>query len=198
MAILFDLPPFVFVVDTDQYAGNFERELCAFVTGHIGECGVGAEEAEEFRKDHLENPFEKAILHYPDEHGCSRPVSIWSTPGRFNDGMGGHFDLDQQEEANAHYHQACLDQGEHVKKVYAHAPEYGEQEAQKWVKQSNEPADRYPAYESVGILFQVLPDSTLIEIMKTRAKLFADNHNLQIRGFRLLKVNVVETELELP
>ena len=33
-----------FVVDTDTYAGNFEREMCAFMTGITGACGVGKEE----------------------------------------------------------------------------------------------------------------------------------------------------------
>ena len=32
-----------FIIDTDQYAGNFERELCAWTTGQIGECEVGKE-----------------------------------------------------------------------------------------------------------------------------------------------------------
>lgn len=35
----------IFVVDTEQYAGNFERGMCAFMTGMLGECGVGSEEA---------------------------------------------------------------------------------------------------------------------------------------------------------
>lgn len=32
------------VVETDSYAGNFEREMCAFMTGHIGKCEVGLKE----------------------------------------------------------------------------------------------------------------------------------------------------------
>lgn len=32
------------VVETDSYAGNFEREMCAFMTGHIGECEAGLKE----------------------------------------------------------------------------------------------------------------------------------------------------------
>ncbi len=32
--------PYLFVIDTDTYAGNFEREMCAYVTGQIGECEV--------------------------------------------------------------------------------------------------------------------------------------------------------------
>ena len=36
-----------FVIDTKQYAGNFEREMCAHITGHIGECEVGRDMVQE-------------------------------------------------------------------------------------------------------------------------------------------------------
>jgi len=39
-----------FIIDTNEYAGNFEREMCAYCTGQIGDCGVGEEEAEKFEK----------------------------------------------------------------------------------------------------------------------------------------------------
>ena len=28
---------FLLVIDTNSYAGNFERQLCAYVTGQIGD-----------------------------------------------------------------------------------------------------------------------------------------------------------------
>lgn len=31
------------IIDTNAYAGNFERELCAYLTGQIAECYVGRE-----------------------------------------------------------------------------------------------------------------------------------------------------------
>ena len=34
-----------FVIDTNEYAGNFEREMCAWLTGQVGECDVGKEMA---------------------------------------------------------------------------------------------------------------------------------------------------------
>lgn len=34
---------YILVADTNQYAGNFERELCAYITGQYGECSVGAD-----------------------------------------------------------------------------------------------------------------------------------------------------------
>ena len=40
----------MFVVDTTGYAGNFERELTAFITGTLDESGKGRIEAQQFRE----------------------------------------------------------------------------------------------------------------------------------------------------
>lgn len=103
-----NVPPFVFVIDTDQYAGNFEREMCAFVTGHIGECGVGQEYQKLFfdflgldveQRD--DNPFFEQVVDMADDHGCFRPVSIWPTKGRVNTGMGKCYDEESKEAKKA-------------------------------------------------------------------------------------------------
>lgn len=65
------------VVETDSYAGNFEREMCAFMTGHIGECEVGLEEQKLYLLKY--DPIEE-ITDVADEHGCYRPVEIVCTP----------------------------------------------------------------------------------------------------------------------
>lgn len=65
------------VVETDSYAGNFEREMCAFMTGHIGECEVGLKEQELYLLKY--DPI-KEITDEADEHGCYRPVEIVCTP----------------------------------------------------------------------------------------------------------------------
>lgn len=41
----------LFVIATNQYAGNFEREMCAYLTGVTGECDVGKEMAEIYSKE---------------------------------------------------------------------------------------------------------------------------------------------------
>ena len=79
-----NLPSFIFIIDTDKYAGNFEREMCAFVTGHIGDCGVGEEGQKLFFEqfeidDEEQGPFFEKVISIPDEHGCCRPTSIWIT-----------------------------------------------------------------------------------------------------------------------
>lgn len=65
------------VIDTNTYAGNIERELCAACTGQTGECEVGQDVADKYDGPDLED----AISRRPDEHGCWRPVTIYPTPG---------------------------------------------------------------------------------------------------------------------
>lgn len=72
---------FSIIIDTDSYSGNFEREMCGYVTGQIGECGVGLQGSllaqSEIDLDIL-NWFEENINQVPDDNGCFRPVSITS------------------------------------------------------------------------------------------------------------------------
>jgi hypothetical protein len=89
--------PFVFVIDTDAYAGNFEREMTAFLTGAVGDCGVGDEEAVLFQSAGMYKPLRDKTQYEPDEHGCCRPTSIWPTPNRWNNGNGKHFNGDPTE-----------------------------------------------------------------------------------------------------
>lgn len=88
---------YIFVVHTKKYSGNFERELCGYITGQVGECGVGDNTADEFKEEvstELQELFDEMIEQVPDEdNGCYRPCVIWPTPGRYNNGRGGHFDL---------------------------------------------------------------------------------------------------------
>lgn len=80
---------YILVADTEQYAGNFEREMCAYATGQTGDCGVGVEFVDYYSADikHLdwwnENVYQKA-----DEYGCYRPVEIFPTEGWINNGFG--------------------------------------------------------------------------------------------------------------
>lgn len=84
---------FKIVIDTEQYSGNFEREMCAYITGQIGECSVGNDWVREYSETikHLDW-WEEHILQRPDdrEHPCYRPVAIYPTVGWYNDGYGGH------------------------------------------------------------------------------------------------------------
>lgn len=78
MSTLPNFDCFIFVIKTNSYAGNFEREMCGYVTGQVGECGVGDENAAFFQSDNPDNDeFEDLIISFPDDHGCYRPVTIW-------------------------------------------------------------------------------------------------------------------------
>lgn len=60
------------LVKTDSYTGNFEREMCAHMTGHIGECEVG----QEFVGQEVFNVFDNYVEDVPDDNGCRRPVEV--------------------------------------------------------------------------------------------------------------------------
>ena len=58
------------IIDTDQYAGSFERETTAYCLGAVGDCGVGVEEAEiAHEEESLSDDFLNSIRQVPDEHG---------------------------------------------------------------------------------------------------------------------------------
>ena len=88
---------YTLIIDTNLYSGHFEREMCGYITGQIGECGVGSEEASEAEKSLspvLKNWFDDNIQQRADEgesDGCMRPCAIVATPGRVNGGMGKHY-----------------------------------------------------------------------------------------------------------
>jgi hypothetical protein len=76
---------FGFVIRTNEYAGNFEREMCAFVTGRVGECEVGDKYVEpkvfeQAKKNGID--FEN-VMDVADDNGCFRPTS--STGPKYND-----------------------------------------------------------------------------------------------------------------
>jgi hypothetical protein len=70
---------FGLIIKTNSYTGNFERDICAYLTGVVGECEVG----DEFVNVLPNKPdFESNIMQVPDDHGCHRPVSIANTSNK--------------------------------------------------------------------------------------------------------------------
>ena len=60
-----------------MYSGSFEREMCAYITGHIGECGVGYS----FVDKKYTKLFKPYILQIDEQNsGCKRPVKIYPNP----------------------------------------------------------------------------------------------------------------------
>ena len=192
-----------FVIDTEDYAGNFERELCAYCTGQIGDCEAGDEEAEIFRNEEGKSiqKFADIIEQVPDEHGCARPCEIFPTPGWFNGGMGGHFKEETSEKvAKEHFLKETIAYYEpHIKRTQMYKDtilkggkaaedlikckwtvEGCDKEIEEFKKEIEEArkkkdCNKYEAFLSVAIHFSQKPGKELIEIMKRRAKVFASN-----------------------
>lgn len=148
--------PFMLVIHTNLYSGNFEREMCAYVTGAIGECRVGAEMRDILLQELVElgttkedakkqmKSWADLTSQQQDEFRCKRPCAIYPTPGRYNNGRGQHFDDDQFD----------------PKKTW------------KGIK--------WPAYESVAIYFKkpITPEQQAL--FSLRARDFADKlYNIQ-------------------
>ncbi len=205
---------YIFVIDTDFYAGNFERECCAYLTGRIGECGVGGERAEEFLEEVEEGMasyFDEVILNIPDDHGCSRPCSIVPTPGWVNDGMGTHYkqgkDVPPTDEQQATYAKSWVDyKTPHVrsarlcyeKGIAGWTKEALDRVEQELVDCSNRKIDYWcDCFNSVGIYFCEKPSPEAITLMKERAKEFLSYKKINIEGFRLLKSETIVREIEL-
>jgi len=185
---------YIFVIDTETYAGNFERETCAYATGQVGHCGVGEEEAAQFEDEAMKEKIGDIIRFENDEHGCARPASIWPTPGWFNNGVGGHFKPGQEAEALEHYKAYMRkERGDSIKSLqennlkeleagrpYANwtIPAVHKQiaEYRKEIEKAEAltKPQKYDAYNSVAIFFDKKPTAEMIEVMKQRAQDFAD------------------------
>ncbi len=87
------LEHYLFVVDTNQYAGNFERDLCAYVTGYVDSLsGVGQEEADLAKKEAPDyvRRLEGLLKEVSYDEGFLSAVHIFSHPRYGNDGPGNH------------------------------------------------------------------------------------------------------------
>jgi hypothetical protein len=91
---------YILVIDTEQYAGNFHRELTAWCTGVIEACGTGKAEAAQFSRD--------TGIEYIESVGVCDVASasiILPTPGWSTNGQGQH-----RRETSGGY-PACLSVG---------------------------------------------------------------------------------------
>jgi len=220
----------VVAIDTTDYSGNFEREMCAFLTGVVGDCCVGDELTEEALEEIPERELEwitTHIVHESDEHGLARPTSIWTTPGWYCNGMGGHYRDDPSTEAQAAidlyksleaYHGAQL-------KMANDRLESGDFEAENdrgaWTKEACEQTKKrieavlneakqkkaphkWPAYLSVAIFFDEIPPKEVMDVLIERAKLFAshrpdwESYNGKKKELTITSVRVLEPELVKP
>jgi hypothetical protein len=179
---------FLFVVDTLDYAGNFERQLCGYITGRTRDWSGdhGEDEAEIAKKElpeKMRDYFDNHIMYVVDEQKDGQPMTpmiIYPTPGWFNHGMGGHFRDGQEEEAFADY-----------KKV---SEKYKADHPGSSLDVGKE-LHKHPAYQSVAIVFDERPPQDIIELMKGRTEKFVKywakikvlGMKVRVTGFRVVE-----------
>jgi hypothetical protein len=148
-------------INTERYAGNFERELCAYVTGQYGDCGVGDLIAQGARKS-IKNLvwFEHHLQWEPDEFDCHRPVVIQTTDGWFNNGMGKCYKIQGADFERA--------KDEAVETYRAYHASVLEEKSQEFYANYRATWHGWPAWNTVGILVDDLPvpAEVMIEIRK--------------------------------
>lgn len=176
---------YMFVIDTDTDAKEFERELCAYTIG-IADDFSGDEEAVEFFDEEGfdqegGSPFVDA-MEYPD----GEPSVVWATPGWFNNGLGGRFKDGEEEQARKHRREVCLKEA-CVKSVYT-------RERVDWLRRWSLPLIKHPAYQSVAFLFRREPTEDEMNLIMRRASKYCDEDGIGVLGFRLLSENTTTKE----
>jgi hypothetical protein len=151
------------VIDTDEYSGNFERQMFAFIFGRDDTSDGGTRDLSYYRDVAIEagvvdmdGLLEERINDPGDDGYHFAYVTICTTPGFFNvDGV--------------HY------------------------EENSFNCERFPPDGRHPAFQSVGVFLQREPTDDELRLIKARAKLFTDfprrhawDARPKILGFRLL------------
>ncbi|AEO93591.1 gp332 [Bacillus phage G] len=198
-----------FIIDTNKYSGNFERELCAYVTGHIGECNVGCEEAEEYCR--IFNKIKNVIIVPDSENLCERPVEICTTPNVWNNGLGFHFINGEEEIALQEYKKSAqketeknikVIEGYRGKNLFHWTDEAIDKQIEIYLNLLDETLSRaevekYPAYQSLMIHLSSIPSNEVIKFMKKRAHEYANREDIKITSFRIKMYNDYHEKDEL-
>lgn len=188
---------YILVIDTTAYAGNFERELCGFVTGHYDyERYHGDKEAAIFKSEEPGSTIADKITEVRHNEYDMVSNTIRATPGRLNNGMGWCYDADniadvatarlKSRQSMEQYQapiiaaaQARIDDnnfedpskpGAWTKEACLHTIESaraGIERAATFVG--------FPAFESVAIFFSEPLTDAELDLVKTRAARFAAN-----------------------
>lgn len=165
-----------FIIDTDSYAGNFEREMFAYITGQEYEYETGfarplREEAVEELPPDVMKWFEDNIVPIMNDKGAYAPMDIHPTPGFFNNGVGGHFRPGQEEEAIAHRRAHYL---EDSKKAPYRDDAHNEEYRQQCIERAEKPLEKFDAYQSVAIYMVEKPPEHILNVIKERAQVFCE------------------------
>lgn len=91
------------VIETNLYSGNFERNMAAFITGHVGETGLGQKS-----NQYDYTMFENIVCNLLDRNGTMTPVSIYDSQNYSNNGVGFIYkntNNEKKEEALKHFNE---------------------------------------------------------------------------------------------
>ena len=89
---------FKLIIDTDKYSGNFEREMCSYITGAFDETMVGSELADTFKTEAISEQIKNSVLYTRHkEFDFDTPACIMTTPNRVNNGLGVNMDASSIE-----------------------------------------------------------------------------------------------------
>lgn len=176
------------VFDTTEYSGNFECELCAYVTSIIGDCGVGKKQAQDCIEDSpifYQDWWNDHILYEADEHGCERQCSTYETPGIFNNGWGFYF-IDGQEklalqklkESAIEYCQRQITQAENNSNWNQESKElsikHNKEEIEKYSTLTV--VSKYPVAQSIAIFIDEKLPKEILELAQQKADEFSKNY----------------------
>lgn len=165
----------MFVVDTNQYAGNFEREMGAYLTGRVwkyfSDDAVTLANLYKQETGDLHARQFVAILgrHESDGEHWPNYTDSWETPGWFNNGVGGHFRDGQETEALEHHRNYWLKEAKNVNHLH---PDDRERTRQDRLARAKEPLIKCPSGMSVAIAFTERPTAEQIAILEERTKSF--------------------------
>jgi len=181
---------FILAIDTNIYAGSFERPMTAHCTGIIGDCGVGKEERLHFLKDLADTPwvidgesyFDDLLIQKDDGQGCYRPTSLCITPGWCSDGWGNHYREEEWDDKKVT--QIRLDQMKQKNAEWQKIQ--GRDYYPKAAMKSAHKPRKFPAYQSVAIHFKNEPTHEEFEFIVERALSFKGCGDPKILGFRIL------------
>ena len=191
--------PYLLIIDTDKYAGNFERQLTAFCTG-ADDGSHGEPEGNDFRywleDEEKTSKWEKLVTSCNDEDiGYPRVCTIWPTTGRYNNGSGFHYDAGADEtEPRAKAKESAINYFTPLIKVCEDRldnEDFQEDNGGRgWTKEVSERtiagylesiakagtgSVQYPAYESVAIFLSEKPTEADMAIFVERLREFSEN-----------------------
>ena len=209
------------IIDTDSYAGNFERQSVAYATGLVGDCNVGDQEAAQCDgvvPDDVLVWWEDHGAQLPDDNGCCRPAAIHPTPGFFNNGMGGHFPSTDEGRAQAlvklreSMAQQVAQQMERLDKVDPSKPEYqrGNWTLEAVARERKQYQDKldavmaqttvpeYPAYMSVAVVVDEVPSQAILDLFVARMTEYLATKNVRVTGSGIETEEIVSTRVRRP